>query len=163
MEPQRGDTREAHAVPQSLVSLTIHVVFSTKNREPLIDAELAPRLYGYVGGIVHNTKSVLLATGGVEDHIHLLVSLGRTTAIADFVRNVKTNSSLWVHETFPERSSFGWQSGYGAFSVSKSVIGGVKNYIAIQREHHKKETYQEEYMRFLRDHDLEYDERYLWD
>jgi putative transposase len=150
-------------MPQSLVCLNNHVVFSTKNREPLIDAELAPRLYGYIGGIVRNTGSVLLAVGGIEDHIHLLVSLGRTTSIADFVRNVKTNSSLWVHETFPERSAFGWQSGYGAFSVSKSVIPRVKDYIAMQREHHRRETYQEESLRFLREHDLEYDERYLWD
>jgi putative transposase len=150
-------------MPQSLVSLTNHVVFSTKNREPFIDADLVPRLYGYIGGIVQNTKSVLLAVGGIEDHVHLLVSLGRTTSIADFIRNVKTNSSLWVHETFPERSAFGWQSGYGAFSVSKSVIPRVKDYIAIQRDHHRRETYQEEFLRFLREHDLEYDERYLWD
>jgi REP-associated tyrosine transposase len=150
-------------MPQSLVSLTNHIVFSTKNREPFIDAELAPRLYGYVGGIVSNTKSVLLASGGVEDHIHLLVSLSRTISIADFIRIVKTNSSLWVHETFPDRSRFAWQSGYGAFSVSKRIVAQVKGYIANQKEHHKKETFKEEYLRFLKEHVLEYDERYLWD
>jgi REP element-mobilizing transposase RayT len=150
-------------MPQSLVSLTTHIVFSTKNREPFIDPDFALRPYGYVGGIITNTKSVMLAAGGVEDHIHLLVSLGRTISIADLIRNVKTNSSHWVHETFPTRSMFGWQSGYGAFSVSKSVIERVKGYIANQLAHHEKETFKEEFLRFLREHDLEYDERYVWD
>jgi REP element-mobilizing transposase RayT len=150
-------------MPQSLVSLNVHVVFSTKNREPFIDCELAPRLYGYVGGIVRKTGSVLLTIGGVPDHVHLLVSLGRQACIADLVRDVKSNSSGWVHETFPERAKFAWQAGYGAFTVSKSVIERVKGYIAKQEEHHKKETFQQEYLRFLAEHDLEYDERYLWD
>ncbi len=146
-------------MPQSLVSLNVHLVFSTKNREPFIDAELVPHLYGYVGGIVRNTKSVLLAIGGIEDHIHLLVSLGRQICMSDLVRDLKSNSRLG-HETFPERAKFAWQSGYGAFSVSKSIIGKVKGYIAIQKEHHKQETFKEEYLRFLKDHDMEYDERY---
>ena len=150
-------------MPQSLVSLNVHVVFSTKNREPLIDADLAPRLYAYMGGVLRNTGSVLLAIGGVEDHVHLLASLGRQVCIADLVRDVKSNSSGWVHEAFPDRAAFAWQSGYGAFAVSKSVIERVKGYIATQEERHKKETFQQEYLRFLVDHDLEYDERYVWD
>ena len=150
-------------MPQSLVSLNVHIVFSTKHREPFIDGDLAPRLYGYMGGIVRNTASVLLAIGGVEDHVHLLVSLGRQVCIADLIRDVKSNSSLWVHETFPERAKFAWQSGYGAFTVSKSVVERVKGYIAIQEEHHKRETFQEEYLKFLKEHDLEYDERYVRD
>ena len=83
--------------------------------------------------------------------------------MSDLVRDLKSNSSGWVHETFPERAKFAWQSGYGAFSVSKSIIEKVKGYIAIQKENHKQETFKEEYLRFLKDHDLEYDERYLWD
>jgi putative transposase len=150
-------------MPQSLVSLTTHIVFSTKDRKPFISQDLAPRLYGYIGGIVHNTRSVLLAAGGIEDHIHLLVSLGRTASISDLIRNIKTNSSSWVHETFPQLARFAWQSGYGAFSVSRSVIERVKGYIANQKKHHKKETFQDEFVRFLKEHDLEYDERYLWD
>ena len=150
-------------MPQSLVSLGVHIVFSTKNREPFIDEELGPRLYGYIGGIIRNVGSVLLAAGGIEDHIHLLVSLGRQTSIADLVRDVKSNSTGWVHETFPGRNRFAWQSGYGAFSVSRRVIGQVRDYIAIQKEHHRKESYKEEFVRFLREHGLEYDERYLWD
>jgi REP element-mobilizing transposase RayT len=150
-------------MPQSLVSLNAHIVFSTKHREPFIDADLAPRLYGYIGGIIRNTGSVLLAAGGVEDHIHLLVSLGKQACLSDLVRDVKSNASSWVHDTFPGRSKFSWQSGYGAFSVSKSIIPNVKGYIATQEERHKKETYKEELLRFLKEHDLEYDERYLWD
>jgi REP element-mobilizing transposase RayT len=148
---------------QSLVSLNVHVVFSTKNREPFIDNDLAPRLYGYMGGIIRNTGSVLLASGGVEDHVHLLVSLGRQVCIADLIRDVKSNSSSWVHVTYPARAKFGWQSGYGAFSVSKSVIGRVKGYIAIQEDHHKRETFQVAFRRFLTDHEIEWDERYVWD
>ena len=150
-------------MPQSLVSLNVHVVFSTKNREPFIDADLTPRLYAYVGGVLRNTGSVLLAIGGVEDHVHLLASLGRQVCIADLVRDVKSNSSGWVHETFPDRAAFAWQSGYGAFTVSKSVIERVKGYIATQEERHKKETFQQEYLRFLAEHGLEYDERFVWD
>jgi REP element-mobilizing transposase RayT len=161
--PKGRHTREAAPMPQSLVSLNIHIVFSTKNREPFIDDVLAPRLYGYMGGIVRNTGSVLLAVGGIEDHVHLLVSLGRQVCIADLVRDVKSNSTGWVHDTFPDRAAFAWQAGYGAFSVSKSVIKRVERYIAVQREHHTRETFREEYLRFLREHGLEYDERYVWD
>lgn len=150
-------------MPQSLISVNIHVVFSTKNRELFIDPDLAERLYAYVGGIVRNTGSVLLAIGGVEDHVHMLVSLGRQVSMSDLVRDVKSNSSKWVHETFLERGAFAWQSGYGGFSVSKSIVDRVKDYIAIQKEHHKRESFQEEYLRFLKEHDLELDERYLWD
>jgi REP element-mobilizing transposase RayT len=150
-------------VPQSLVSLNVHVVFSTKNREPLIDRELAPRLYGYLGGIVRNTGAVLLAVGGVEDHVHLLVSLGRQSCVSDLVRDVKSNSSAWVHETFPDRARFAWQSGYGAFTVSVSLLARVREYIANQEDHHKKQTFQEEFREFLRRHGIEWDERYVWD
>jgi REP element-mobilizing transposase RayT len=150
-------------MPQSLVSLTTHVVFSTKNREPLIDRDLAPRLYGYMGGIIRNTGSVLLAVGGIPDHVHLLVSLGRQTSIADLVRDAKANSSAWVHETFPELSQFAWQAGYGAFAVSVSVVEQVKTYIANQEKHHRRQTFQDELRAFLKAHGLEWEERYLWD
>jgi REP element-mobilizing transposase RayT len=145
------------------LSLNVHVVVSTKNREPFIDADLAPRLYGYIGGIIRNTGSVLLAIGGIADHVYLLVSLGRQACIADLVRDAKSNSSSWVHETFADRAQFAWQSGYGAFGVSANVLDRVKGYIANQEEHHKREPFQEEYRRFLREHNLEFDERYVWD
>jgi putative transposase len=150
-------------VPQSLVSLNVHVVFSTKNREPFIDRDLAPRLYGYMGGIIRKTNSVLLTAGGVEDHVHLLVSLGRQVCIADLVRDVKSNSSGWVHDTFPKRSKFAWQAGYGAFTVSVSLLDCVMAYIANQEEHHKKEVVQVEFRTLLKEHAIEWDERYVWD
>ena len=127
-------------MPQSLASLNFHLVFSTKNRQPLIDPEIQERLYEYIGGILRAEKSVLLAAGGMPDHVHLLVSLSRELSIADTLRLVKANSSKWVHETFPHRQNFGWQAGYGAFSVSFSNLPEVKKYIAGQAEHHRIRT-----------------------
>jgi REP element-mobilizing transposase RayT len=150
-------------MPQSLVSLHAHVIFSTKRREPMIDPDLAPRLYGYVGGIVRQTGSALVAVGGVADHVHLLVSLGRETCIAGLVREVKSNSSRWVHETFPDRAAFAWQAGYGGFAVSVSQLDRVRAYIAGQEEHHKKLSFQDEFRAFLRRHKMAWDERYVWD
>ena len=109
-------------MPQSLASLNFHLVFSTKNRQPLIGGEIRSRLYEYLGGILRAEKSVLLAAGGMPDHVHLLVSLSRELSIADTLRIVKANSSKWIHGMFPDRHQFTWQSGYGAFSVSHSNI-----------------------------------------
>ena len=148
---------------QSLISLHLHVIFSTKHREPHITADLAPRLYGYVGGVARETGSVLLAAGGMPDHIHLLVSLGREVCVADLVRDVKANSSRWVHEAFPDRSRFAWQAGYGAFAVSVSMVPKVRAYIANQERHHRRRTFQDEFREFLTAHAIEWDERYVWD
>src|SRR5262249_55201997 len=110
----------AAAMPQSFAAVQIHVVFSTKNREPWITPELAPKLYASVPGLVAGPTGILLAAGGVADHVHLLVTLGRETSVSELVRLVKCNSSKWVHDTFPARREFAWQNGYGAFSVSRS-------------------------------------------
>ena len=150
-------------MPQSLISLHVHIVFSTKHREPLITPELAPRLYGYFGGIARGADSPLVAIGGVADHVHLLVSLGRVWCVADLVRDLKSNSSRWIHETFPERAQFAWQAGYGAFAVSKSQVETVKAYIARQEERHGKQTFQDEFREVLGAHEIEWDERYVWD
>ena len=150
-------------MPQSFGSLHFHLVFSTKNRQPLIDAELQSRLYEYMGGILRAEKSVLLAAGGVPDHVHLLVSLSRELSLAETLRLVKANSSKWIHETFPGREQFAWQAGYGAFSVSFSNLPDVKNYIGRQAEHHRIRTFQDEFREFLRRHELAWDERYVWD
>ena len=150
-------------MPQSLASLNFHFVFSTKNRQPLIDTEIQARLYEYIGGILRAEKSVLLAAGGMPDHVHLLVSLSRELSIADTLRVVKANCSKWIHETFPDRQNFGWQAGYGAFSVSFSNLPEVKKYIAGQAEHHRIRTFQEEFREFLRRHEIDWDERYVWD
>jgi REP element-mobilizing transposase RayT len=150
-------------MPQSFASLHYHIVFSTKNREPFIDRALQPRLYEYVGGILRNHEGVLLAAGGMPDHIHLLVGLHRQTAVAEAVKLVKAHSSKWIHETFPEHRAFAWQTGYGAFTVSYSGMGQVKQYINGQEAHHRQRTFKEEFIAFLRRHGIGYDERYMWD
>jgi putative transposase len=149
-------------MPQSLVSMHVHIVFSTKNRAPWIDAELQPRLYGYGGGIVRGETGRMLTIGGMPDHVHLLVSMGRTVCIADLVRAVKSNSSRWVHEMFPSRE-FAWQAGYGAFSVSESQLSVVRYYIENQAQHHRSMTYQDEFRELLQKHGIEWDEKYVWD
>jgi putative transposase len=156
-------TQRRTPVPQSLVCLHVHIVFSTKHREPLITPDLASRLYGYLGGISRGASAPLVAIGGVEDHVHLLVSLGRVWCVADLVRDLKANSSKWVHEEFPERPQFAWQAGYGAFAVSKSNVEAVKAYIERQEERHKKQSFQDEYREVLGAHEIERDERYVWD
>ncbi len=137
-------------------------MFSTKHRAPQISADLQPRLFEYMGGIVRNQSSVLVAAGAVPDHVHLLVSLARTISVADLVRLVKTNSSKWIHDelSFPE---FQWQDGYGAFAVSYSNVESVKSYLANQAEHHRQQTFQEEFLELLRRHELTWDDRYVWD
>ncbi len=150
-------------MPQSFGALNVHIIFSTKNRLPLIIPEIKPRLYEYVGGILSHHKSVLLCAGGIVDHVHLLVSLSREASIADTVRDVKSLSSGWIHERFERSSDFAWQAGYAVFSVSHSNVGSVREYLARQEEHHRGKTFQEEYLDFLKRHDMEYDERYIWD
>jgi REP element-mobilizing transposase RayT len=115
-----------------------------------------------MGGIVRSIDGIALAIDGPSDHVHLLVKTPATAAMADVVRTVKTNSSKWVHETFP-RAAFAWQTGYGAFSVSCSNVEAVSEYITGQEEHHKSVSFQEEFVAFLRRHGIEYDERYIWE
>jgi REP element-mobilizing transposase RayT len=150
-------------MPQSFTSLHYHFVFSTKLREPTITPDLRPRLYDYLGGIIRDEGGVLLAAGGVADHVHLLVRLRQETAVADLLRVAKANSSKWVHETFPGSARFGWQAGYGAFTVSYSQVAAVKGYIGRQEEHHRRVTFQDEFRKFLIKHGIEFDEQYLWD
>jgi REP element-mobilizing transposase RayT len=149
-------------MPQSYVCLPIHVVFSTKNRAPSIQLEWEARLYEYIGGILREEKCALLAAGGMPDHVHLLVSWSKERSIADVLRVVKTNSSRWIHEAIPGQTDFSWQSGYGAFAVSQSNIDTVLRYIANQKEHHRKMSFQEEFVALLKKHGIDYDERYVW-
>jgi len=149
-------------MPQSFASLHCHLVFSTKHREPYTDAELQPRLFEYIGGIGRNNNCPLIAAGGIPDHVHLLVSLPRTLSVSDAVRLIKTNSSSWIHDELGLRD-FEWQTGYGAFAVSYSNIEQVKSYLANQAEHHRRQTFQEEFLELLRRHNLTWDERYIWD
>jgi REP element-mobilizing transposase RayT len=154
---------EKASMPQSFTCLHCHLIFSTKGRAPWLAADLTPRLYEYMGGILRQEKSHLLAAGGTADHVHLLASLSKELSVSDTLRLIKANSSKWIHETFPDQRHFAWQVGYGAFTVSYSHLGHVKRYIASQAEHHRTRTFQEEFIAFLKRHSIEYDERYLWE
>jgi len=150
-------------MPQSFACLNCHFVFSTKNRHPWIEPAMADRLYAYVGGILRAEDSTLLAAGGMPDHVHLLVSLGKERSVADLLRVVKTNSSKWIHLTFPNMGHFGWQTGYGAFTVSHSKVETVRRYIAAQPAHHRARSFHEEFAALLNRHGVAFDERYLGD
>jgi len=149
-------------MPSSYTCLHYHIVFSTKNRGQAITPDLQPRMFDYIGGIIANENGRLLAAGGVADHVHLLVFLSPQKALSDVMRVVKTNSSKWVHQTFADHGDFGWQDGYGAFTVSASAVARVKDYIAAQPDHHRRVTFQEEFLALLERHGIEFDERYLW-
>ncbi|WP_020469893.1 IS200/IS605 family transposase [Zavarzinella formosa] len=150
-------------MPQSFANVMVHYVFSTKGRESWLGDEIVQRLYPLIGGIIRERKCALLEIGGISDHVHLLVSQGREISISDLMRDVKSGSSKWIHETFPALQSFCWQAGYGAFSVSQSNGRHVRDYIQNQAVHHQRQTFQEEYREILRRHELEWDEQYVWD
>ena len=145
----------------SYVSVYVHYVFSTKNRQKMITPDFESRLWAYMGGIARENKMKALAIGGVEDHVHLLLSLSSTLSIAKAIQLIKGGSSHLVHETFSAHRDFEWQEGYGAFSVSISHIDDTIDYVNNQREHHHKMTFQEEYIAILKKHGIEYDERYV--
>jgi REP element-mobilizing transposase RayT len=150
-------------MPQSLASVYLHVVFSTKNRAPFITPDLGARLHPYLTAIVIGNGTKVLDVGGVADHVHLLLSFGRSEKIADVVRDIKAGSSRWVHDTFPRLRDFAWQNGYGAFSVGFRELPAVRAYIAGQEEHHRRASFQDEYRGLLREHGIEWDELYVWD
>lgn len=143
------------------LSLHYHIVFSTKDRERSIRGEWSGRLHAYLGGIVQNIGGIPESIGGVEDHVHLLLGLRATHCLADVVRDIKANSSRWIHEDVGGKP-FAWQEGYGAFTVRAQLAGKVREYIAGQEEHHRVRSFQEEYVDFLKRGMVEYDERYLW-
>ncbi len=146
----------------TFANLLAHVIFSTKDRAPFIDAELKPQLFAYMGGIIRECNGTALKVNGTADHVHLLLRLPPSVSIAEAMRVLKANSSRWVHDRWPSHSAFGWQTGYGAFSVSQSNVSAVLRYIADQEEHHRKASFQEEFIAYLRRHGIEYDERYIW-
>jgi putative transposase len=131
------------------LSLHMHVVFGTKQQRPLIRPEWRERLHAYLGGAARTIEVFPEAVGGVADHVHLLLGLRATHRLADVMRDVKRVSSAWVHQTIGDKA-FAWQDGYGAFTVSASLLETVKNYIAQQEEHHRRRTFQEEYVELLR-------------
>jgi REP element-mobilizing transposase RayT len=145
------------------ISLLVHFTWSTAGREPWLEANMRDGLYSYIGGIMNNKKARLISAGGMFDHIHLYASLPSTLSVANFVNAVKSNSSRWIHESFPRLRNFAWQEGYGAFSVSKSEQERVIKYISNQEKHHRKRSFKQELITLLDKHEIEYDERYLWD
>jgi len=151
-------------MPQSLANILVHLVFSTKGREPfLLDAALRSRMHGYLGGISRTLECPAVQIGGTADHVHVLARQARTISLADWMKELKRASSLWIKEKEPSQQSFQWQSGYGAFSVSQSQSPVVERYIADQIAHHHTMSFQDELRALLRKHGIEFDERYLWD
>jgi REP element-mobilizing transposase RayT len=150
-------------MPQSLSSILIHLIFSTKNREPFLTPEIDAELYPYMASILKALKSPALIINGTSDHIHSLLSLSRVVTIAALVEEVKTESSKWIKTKGTKFRDFHWQSGYGAFSIGQSQVPAVKRYINKQKEHHRRVTFQDEYRKFLKAYGVEYDERFVWD
>jgi putative transposase len=148
------------ALSSTYLSLHFHLVFSTTNRIPFIKAAWIDEFHSYLGGTVAGLGGVPQGTGGVADHVHLLVGLKATHCLADFMRELKKSSSAWVHEKVGELD-FAWQEGYAAFTVSPTARGGVKQYIANQEEHHRVKPYRDELIEMLRLAEVEFDEKYL--
>jgi REP element-mobilizing transposase RayT len=147
----------------TFTNLLTHIVFSTKDRIPSLESDLKTRLFPYMGGIFRELGSTPLLINGPADHVHILAVLPAKTSVSELLNKLKTNSSKWVHETFPARWSFAWQTGYAAFGVSHSQKQPVLDYIANQEEHHRKLSFKEEFVEFLKKHEMEYDEKYLWE
>ena len=145
----------------SFTSCLVHCVWSTKNREPWLTLDLRERLWPYLGGIARENKMKALVVGGVDDHVHVLLSIPSTLSVAKSIQLLKGNSSKWIHDTFKEHSNFEWQEGYGAFSIGVSGIQDTTKYIQGQAEHHRKTTFREELEVFLKKHGMEYLERDL--
>ena len=151
-------------MPQSLSAVYIHLVFSTKDRRPLLrDAQVRDELHRYLAEVSRRLDGPALAVGGVEDHVHILARFGRTMTQAEWVKELKRVSSQWLKTKVDGWSECGWQNGYACFSVSQSNVARVTDYIARQEEHHRKRTFQDELRVFLRKHRMQWDERYLWD
>ena len=150
-------------MPQSLSAVYIHLVFSTKERRPFLrDETVRESLHSYLGGISKQLECGPIITGGMEDHVHLLARFGRTITQAEWVKELKRVSNLWLKEQHSIRD-FEWQGGYADFSVSASNLEQVKNYIAIQEYHHRKINFQDELRKLLRRYHIEWDERHIWD
>ena len=146
---------------QSFTNLLYHIIFSTKDRRPLITLDYQPRLYDYIGGILRNTGGISLGINGVEDHVHVLAKLRPDKALSDVLRELKANASGWMHDVFPRLSDFSWQRGYGAFTVSQSNLQQVQRYLANQKEHHQEVSFRDEFITFLKANEIEFDERYV--
>jgi REP element-mobilizing transposase RayT len=150
-------------MPQSLSFLLVHVVFSTKDREPLIHADVRPSVHAYLATVARNAGCDCYRVGAVEDHVHLAIRLARTITVADLVSDLKSGSSKWLKTQSDDLAGFAWQRGYGAFSVGPSDLNSLCEYIDNQESHHATRTFQDEFRAFLAKYQIEYDERYVWD
>lgn|SRR5690554_146514 len=150
-------------MPQSIAYNYIHITFSTKDRYPFIDKKIEQELFQYIGGICKNIECNPVKIGGYKDHIHILCVLSRKIALMKLIEEVKSHSSKWIKTKGEKYQNFYWQRGYGSFSVNPAEIDVVVRYIENQAEHHRKKTFQEEYLAFIKKYKVEYDERYLWD
>ena len=150
-------------MPQSLSKVIVHMVFSTKEREPWLDENVRPRMHAYLGTICRDMGAGLAHVGGVADHVHIVTTLPRTLSQAQLIEQIKKLSSKWIKALDTRCRGFFWQRGYGAFSVSPSQLEAVLRYITDQLEHHRTRTFQEEYRELLRKHGIGFDERFIWD
>ena len=150
-------------MPQSLSRVILHIIFSTKNREPWIDVAIRPRMHAYLATICRDLGGQALRVDGVADHVHIVTTLPRTLSPAQMIEQVKKTSSKWIKILDPRYRGFSWQRGYGAFSVSVSQLEAVLQYLQTQDEHHRTRTFQEEYRELLHRHGIAFDERYVWD
>jgi putative transposase len=143
------------------LSLHYHIVFSTKNRQPLIADNFSPKLHAFLGGCVKTINGTPIAIGGTNNHVHLLIGLRATHQLSNVVKEIKVASSKWVHEEILLKE-FSWQTGYGAFTVGISNLEQVRNYVLNQENHHQAKNFETEYVEMLRTANVEYDEKYLW-
>lgn len=150
-------------MPQSLAFLLVHLVFSAKDRAPVLDPVVRPTLHAYLATVARNAGCECYRAGGATDHVHLAIRLARTATTAELVEELKTSSSKWLKTQHPVLANFAWQRGYGAFSVGPSDLDALRDYIDNQEEHHRTQTFQEEYRAFLTKYGIEYSEHYVWD
>ena len=151
------------AMPQSLSRVILHIIFSTKDREPWLDSNVRPRMHAYLATICRDVGGEFVHVGGVADHVHIVTTLPRTLSQAQLIEQIKKTSSKWIKAVDTRYRAFAWQRGYGAFSVSPSQLDAVLQYIDGQKEHHRTRTFQEEYRELLRKHGVDFEERYVWD
>ena len=150
-------------MPQSLSNVIVHLVFSTKDREPFIDCEIRDSFHAYLATVVRDTGSECYRVGGIPDHVHLAIRLARPVSQSDLVEKLKTTSSKWIKTKGPQYSNFSWQRGYGIFSISRGHLEGLVSYIGNQEEHHRKVSFQDEFRELLRKNQTDFDEQYVWD
>jgi len=147
----------------TLTNLLYHIVFTTRKKQDFIIPTLSVELYPYIGGIIREDKGKLLKIGGILNHVHILARFSASISVSEMMRRIKGSTSKWVNESSRSTQHFSWQRGYGAFSVSESAVENVISYIGNQDEHHKKITFEEEFLLLLQKHKISYDEKYIWD